>query len=164
MGIEPITRKEMFMASAAGESVATPTPVTREEYFLSKIGGGGVQSDWDEQDETSPAFILNKPKVVELSSYSDTGERLFCGVLASSITINEASELLINTIPHVRDGGSVVLNSRVIDESSDDPKILVVLTEINTGNSPVLVTNSYPKSIMGFKDSPSTSTSTSTSA
>lgn len=50
MGIEPVTRKEMFMAAAAGESVATLTPVTREEYFLSKIagsggGGGGGSSD-----------------------------------------------------------------------------------------------------------------------
>lgn len=41
MGIEPVTRKEMIMAAAAGESVTAPTPVTREEYFLSKIAGSG---------------------------------------------------------------------------------------------------------------------------
>lgn len=61
MGIEPITRKEMFMASAAGESVSTPTPVTREEYFLSKIGGGGggcgTQSDLSQTDITQPDYV-----------------------------------------------------------------------------------------------------------
>lgn len=50
MEIEPVTRKEMLMAAAAGESVVPPNPVTREEYFLSKIvgsggGGGTVGSD-----------------------------------------------------------------------------------------------------------------------
>ena len=46
MGIEPITRKEMFMAAAAGESVTTPTPITREEMFLKQIqGGGGEKPD-----------------------------------------------------------------------------------------------------------------------
>lgn len=61
MGIEPITRKEMFMASAAGESVSTLTPVTREEYFLSKIGGGGggggTQSDLSQTDITQPDYV-----------------------------------------------------------------------------------------------------------
>ena len=41
MEIEPVTRKEMLMAAAAGESVVAPTPITREEYFLSKIVGSG---------------------------------------------------------------------------------------------------------------------------
>lgn len=63
MEIEPITRKEMFMAAAAGESVATPTPVTREEYFLSKIGGegGGVQPDWNQNDSTAADYVKNRP-------------------------------------------------------------------------------------------------------
>ena len=39
--IKPITRKEMFLAKAAGQDVATPEPITREEMFLSKIQGGG---------------------------------------------------------------------------------------------------------------------------
>lgn len=39
----PITRKETFLAKAAGQNVSTPTPVTREEVFLDAIakGGGG---------------------------------------------------------------------------------------------------------------------------
>lgn len=39
--LTPITRKEMFLAKAAGQNVITPTPITREEMFLSKITGGG---------------------------------------------------------------------------------------------------------------------------
>ena len=64
MGIEPITRKEMLMAAAAGESAAAITPITREEYFLSKIGGsggGGVQPDWNQNDGTAADYVKNRP-------------------------------------------------------------------------------------------------------
>ena len=44
MAINPITRKEIFMAKAAGEKVPDITPVTREEIFLSRIAGGGGSS------------------------------------------------------------------------------------------------------------------------
>lgn len=39
--LTPITRKELFLAKAAGQDVQTPTPITREEHFLSKITDGG---------------------------------------------------------------------------------------------------------------------------
>lgn len=39
--LTPITRKEMFLAKAAGMDIETPEPITREEMFLSKIGGSG---------------------------------------------------------------------------------------------------------------------------
>lgn len=47
----PITRREMFMAKAAGEDVPTLEPVTREEYFLSQISGGGGLPEIGEGDE-----------------------------------------------------------------------------------------------------------------
>lgn len=40
--LEPITRKEYFLAKAAGMEVETPEPITREEMFLSMISGGGT--------------------------------------------------------------------------------------------------------------------------
>ena len=40
--LEPITRKEYFLAKAAGMDVETPEPITREEMFLSMISGGGT--------------------------------------------------------------------------------------------------------------------------
>lgn len=45
MAIDPITRREMFMAKAGGQNVNTPTPVTREEMLLSKIGGASSWND-----------------------------------------------------------------------------------------------------------------------
>ena len=42
--MKPLTRKEFFMAKAAGQSVPDLEPITREEYFLNQIaesGGGG---------------------------------------------------------------------------------------------------------------------------
>lgn len=36
--IIPYTKKEMFLAYAAGEDVDKPTPITREEYFLCYLG------------------------------------------------------------------------------------------------------------------------------
>lgn len=39
--LEPITRKELFLAKAAGMDVKTPEPITREEMFLNMITGGG---------------------------------------------------------------------------------------------------------------------------
>lgn len=45
--MEPITRKEQFLAKAAGQAVDVPEPVTREEIFLQQIAdaaGGGSQT------------------------------------------------------------------------------------------------------------------------
>ena len=42
--MNPMTRKETFLAKAGGQSVNTPKPITREEMFLdaiAKSGGGG---------------------------------------------------------------------------------------------------------------------------
>lgn len=57
--IEPVTRKEFFLAKAAGMDVETPDPVTREEIFLSKISGsssggssGGVPEGWFNDGDT----------------------------------------------------------------------------------------------------------------
>jgi len=38
----PETRREMFLAAAAGESVSKPEPITREEMFLDAISSGGA--------------------------------------------------------------------------------------------------------------------------
>ena len=40
--LEPITRKEMFLAKAAGMDIKTPEPITREKMFISMISGGGT--------------------------------------------------------------------------------------------------------------------------
>lgn len=47
--LTPITRKEMFLAKAAGQNIKTPEPITREEMFLSNISGGGTSGTTDER-------------------------------------------------------------------------------------------------------------------
>ena len=49
--LEPITRKEYFLAKAAGMDVETPEPITREEMFLSMISGGGTGGSGGGDDE-----------------------------------------------------------------------------------------------------------------
>lgn len=52
--MKPLTRKEFFMAKAAGQSVPDLEPITREEYFLNQIaenGGGGGLPPIEEGDD-----------------------------------------------------------------------------------------------------------------
>ena len=42
--LTPVTRREVFLAKAAGQDVETPTPVTREEMYLKKIAENGGSS------------------------------------------------------------------------------------------------------------------------
>lgn len=61
--MDPITRKETFLAKAGGQDVTTPTPITREEYFLDQIAkgggsGGGVMVATSTNDGTTT--MLNK--------------------------------------------------------------------------------------------------------
>lgn len=68
MTIEPITRKEQFLAKAGGQQVGDLKPITREEMFLSKIGGGGgssVQPDWNQNDPNAPDFVKNRTHYAE---------------------------------------------------------------------------------------------------
>ena len=51
VNLNPITRREMFIAKMAGMDVETPEPITREEMFMQKVidnggsgGGGGSES------------------------------------------------------------------------------------------------------------------------
>lgn len=64
--MKPLTRKEFFMAKAAGQTVPDLEPITREEYFLNQIaesggGGGGVGSKVYEltQDPDTQTFTLH---------------------------------------------------------------------------------------------------------
>lgn len=52
--MKPLTRKEFFMAKAAGQTVPDLEPITREEYFLNQIaenGGGGGLPPIEEGDD-----------------------------------------------------------------------------------------------------------------
>ena len=58
MALEPITRQEKIIA---GQDL---TPITRMEKFLKNFGGGGgsgVQPDWNQNDNTQPDYVKNRP-------------------------------------------------------------------------------------------------------
>jgi hypothetical protein len=58
---DPETRKEMFLASAAGMAVETPEPVTREEMYLDAIAnGGGVSPDDAYTKAQTDALLADK--------------------------------------------------------------------------------------------------------
>lgn len=60
-GLTPVTRREMYLSAAAGETETSvlPTPVTREEIYLNEIaqGGGGSGGTTDYDD------LENKPSI-----------------------------------------------------------------------------------------------------
>lgn len=66
--LEPITRKEYFLAKAAGMDVETPEPITREEMFLSMISGGGTggsgSADWN-ASEGEPGYVKNRTHYIK---------------------------------------------------------------------------------------------------
>lgn len=68
---EPNTRKENFLASAAGIAVETPTPITREEMYLDAIakGGGGGTTDAYTKAETDE---LLADKADKATTYTKT--------------------------------------------------------------------------------------------
>ena len=43
-GLDPITRQEMFLSAATGESVELPKPITRKEMYLAKAAGEDVET------------------------------------------------------------------------------------------------------------------------
>lgn len=51
--MEPITRKEKFLARAGGQNIELPNPVTREEMFLAAIGGTSGGRGWVERKEVT---------------------------------------------------------------------------------------------------------------
>lgn len=63
--LTPITRKEMFLAKAAGMDVETPEPITREEMFLSNISGGSASK-----------------KIITVSSVDDLPNDVLDGTIA----------------------------------------------------------------------------------
>ena len=57
--MNPITRKETFLAAAGGQDVTTPTPITREEVFLDEIAKRGGGSSLPSTETASAGDVLS---------------------------------------------------------------------------------------------------------
>ena len=61
--MEPITRKDMFLANAAGQvNSDLPTPITREDYYLNEICGrfDSMERPTDEQVQAAVDNYLDE--------------------------------------------------------------------------------------------------------
>ena len=74
--MEPVTRKEMFLAKAGGQSVATPEPITREEIFLQRIaenggsgGGSGGVTSWNDLKD-NPIMVVSVVSINEDETFT----------------------------------------------------------------------------------------------
>ena len=96
MELEPITRKEKIIA---GQDL---TPITRMEMFLKQhVGGGsggGVQSDWNQNDATAADYVKNRPGgyIGETIVYSGTLPSEL-GTIEQSFEIVEGKKYYVST-------------------------------------------------------------------
>lgn len=77
MAIEPITRKEQFLAKAGGQQVRDLEPITREEMFLQKIAEhSSVQPDLSQNDPDAADFVKGKEEVVFRPDTAEVGQTI----------------------------------------------------------------------------------------
>lgn len=76
--LTPITRKELFLAKAAGQVVETPMPITREEMFLDNIQGGSGGSTLPRQQKV--VDITENGTVVVTPDYGYTLSKVTANV------------------------------------------------------------------------------------
>lgn len=94
MELTPKTRKEVFLATAGGQDVNTPTPITREEVFLDEIakGGGGSSLPSTETASAGDVLSLDENKEPQWTAPSGGG-----GVLVVNVTETESETNYIYT-------------------------------------------------------------------
>ena len=56
--MNPITRREVFLAAAGGQQVETPEPITREEMYLKQIAEGGGGSSLPDNPAEDGTYVL----------------------------------------------------------------------------------------------------------
>lgn len=125
--MEPITRAELFMAAAAGQTVNLPDPITREETFLFKIyqfvssGGASpeaIQSAVNQYLEENPVGIdlaMTGAKVGDIAKISAVDEN---GVPTAWEPVGYDSTQNAYVLPvggdelgGVKNGGNVTINA-----------------------------------------------------
>ena len=166
MALEPITRQEKIIA---GKDLQ---PVTRMEFFLKAYGGGGsgggAQPDWNQNDDTQPDYVKNRPfytgnpvdtVLVEDTtvSFSNVGG-IYQGKFSStfSLTIGETYKVswdgtVYECVCVSMHGSYVIGNASIIGAGSDSGEPFVIGFG-NSGTS-ILTANaaaSHTFSISGF--------------
>lgn len=133
MELNPVTRKETFLAAAAGQDVTTPTPITREEVFLdaiAKSGGGGssgggalvVHMVYDEEkdnDYTDKTWkeIYDAPTAVIVEDTALSGRTIKTTSPVVAVEHN-GSEYSVSYYAYSPIGGEITANKIVTDSEN----------------------------------------------
>lgn len=140
--MNPITRDEMFMATAAGEyDGELPTPITRQEQYLKRIidqieGGGSVSP---EQIDAAIEAYLNSHDAdivteTELSeALSEKQDILAAGENVSIATVNGVLTISADT-PAPNDVQVQTAVDNYLDENSIVFNTSAEITEVLNGN------------------------------
>lgn len=148
MAITPITRKENFLARAAGENGLELDPVTREEYYLNKIaegggGGGGSITVDTALSPTSTNPVQNKAVYAAFANAADIVD----GKQDKPIeeTVSDAAATITpaaNTIYHCG-----TLTSLTVTDPPSIGAYSIVFTSGSTATS-----TTFPATILGLED------------
>ena len=120
---EPITRKERYLAKAAGQEVEIPSePLTREEAYLKAIAnagsGGGGTNDYDE--------LLNQPQI--------NGNTLTGNKTASDLGLADS-----DTVDDILNGTSINSFADVETALADKQDALIAGDYININDNEISV-------------------------
>lgn len=149
MAITPITRKEQFLARAAGESGVELDPITREEYYLNKIaeggggGGGGSVTVDTALSPTSTNPVQNKAVYAAFANAADIVD----GKQDKPIeeTISEATASITPQANTIYECG--VLTSLTISNPPATGAYSIVFTSGSTAT-----TTTIPATILGLEN------------
>lgn len=115
--LEPITRTEMFLAAAGGQSVELPEPITREEVFLKAIaeggggGGGGVTDVQVDGSSVVSGGVANVP-VASTSTYGVVRLQQYGGLQTGSSNLLKIDPAAESAIKQGTDGSRPIVPSR----------------------------------------------------
>jgi hypothetical protein len=148
MAITPITRKENFLARAAGENGLELEPVTREEYYLNKIaegggGGGGSVTVDTALSPTSTNPVQNKAVYAAFANAADIVD----GKQDKPIeeTVSEAAASITPVANTIYNCGE--LTSLTISSPPATGAYSIVFTSGSTAT-----TTTIPATILGLED------------
>lgn len=116
--LDPITRQEMFLSAAAGESVELPTPITRKEMYLAKAAGEDVNTPEPvTREEIFLEAVAERGSggdiTVESLSVTENGEHTApSGKAYSPVTVNVPNSYAAG------DEGKVVSNGALVAQTA----------------------------------------------
>ena len=128
--LTPITRKELFLAKAAGQVVETPMPITREEMFLDNIQGGSGGSTLPRQQ-----------KVVDITENGTVEVTPDYGYTLSKVTANVNVEGNVEVFAATSDVDIFIVSAEGIDTLRD-------VVSLQGGNLAIQIVQTLPEKLI----------------